>query len=133
MIRLQKRIIGYFNCLDSQMLEYSVSFECIFKYNIFDYFKIKKNTSILINIIEHNIRDVMSNNKMKYFNKDNLKTYQKEYSKYVDLKKTNKAQRNIENIIKDQLTIEFKGYNYDIVKFQIIPCDICHSLRAALS
>lgn len=70
---------------------------------------------------------------MKYFNKDNLNTYQKECSKYIDLKETNKAQRKIENIIKDQLIIEFKEYNYDIIKFQIMPCDICHSLGAALS
>jgi len=133
MIRLQKKINGYFNCLDSQMLEYNVVFECVFIYNIFDYFKVKKNTSILINIIEQNVKDVISNNRIKYFNKDNLNSYQKECSKYIDLKKTNKAQRNIENIIKDQLSKKFLEYNYNIVKFQIMPCDICHSLRAVLS
>ena len=132
-MKLIKKLEGVINCMDDQMLSYNISYSCQFTYNILDYFKIKKQLPVLLNTIEGTIKEIVAENSLKVFKEKDLKQYQKEYSKYINFKKTNEAQRDVQDMVILSLGSTLKSYNYDLIKFQMIPFDICHSLHAALN
>ena len=132
-MKLTRKIEDIINCIDDQMLSYSINYSCQFKYNILDYFKVKKQFPILLNTINETIKEIVAENSLKCFTKNDLKQYQKEYTKYIDFKKTNVAQADVRNLIIIKLKEIFNDYNYEIVQFNMMPCDICHSLHAALN
>ena len=132
-MKLTRELKDIVNCMDDQMLSYSINYSCQFKYNILDYFKVKKQLPALSNTINRIVREIVAENSLKVFKEKDLKQYQKEYTKYVDLKKTNEVQRDVQDLIILSLGSIFESYNYDLIKFQMMPCDVCHSLYAALN
>mgnify|MGYP006992104442 CR=1 FL=1 len=71
--------------------------------------------------------------KMKYFVKNVRDEYNMERDKWINIPKTEEAQRRIRDLITDKLIEEARKYKFDLKKFNWTPCQQCHSLYAALS
>ena len=84
-------------------------------------------------IIEGTIREVVAENKMKYFVKEVNDEFNKERDKWIDLAKTNKAEREIRDNIIGVLINKAKDFNFNLIMFNWMPSQTCHSLEAALS
>lgn len=129
---MKKTITGIITCIDSQMLSYSISFECVVKHSIFD-FNITYHSLMFKSIIEGTIREIVSKCKMKYFVKNVRDEYNMERDKWINIPKTEEAQRRIRDLITDKLIEEARKYKFNLKKFNWTPCQQCHSLYAALS
>ena len=114
------------------MISYSISFECIVKYSIFD-LNITYHSLMFKSIIEGTIREIVSKYKMKYFIKNVCDEYNMERNKWIDVSKTEEAQRYTRDMIIGVLIEEARKYKFDLKKFNWSPCQQCHSLYAALS
>lgn len=129
---MKKTITGIVTCIDSQMLSYSISFECVVKHSIFD-LNITYHSLMFKSIIEGTIREIVSKCKMKYFVKNVRDEYNMERDRWINIPKTEEAQRKIRDLITDKLIEEARKYKFDLKKFNWTPCQQCHSLYAALS
>jgi hypothetical protein len=132
MIKINKTFSGLVTCYDEQMLSYSIGYTCVVERSIFA--RNMKMKSLHFNsIIEGTIREIVSENKMKYFVKDVEDEFNKERNKWIDLVKTNKAEREIRDKIIDVLIDRAKDFNFNLIKFMWMPSQRCHTLEAALS
>ena len=132
MIKINKTFSGLVTCYDEQMLPYSIGYTCIVERSIFAS-NMKMKSLHFNSIIEGTIREIVSENKMKYFTKDVNDEFNKERDMWIDLVKTNKAQREIRDNIIGILINKSKDFNFNLIKFNWIPSQICHTLEAALS
>ena len=132
MIKINKKFSGLVTCYDEQYIGYSIGYNCVVERSIFA--RNMKMKSLHFNsIIEGTIREIVSENKMKYFTKDVNDEFNKERDMWIDLVKTNKAQREIRDNIIGILINKSKDFNFNLIKFNWIPSQICHTLEAALS
>lgn len=132
MINIKKTFSGLVSCYDEQMLQYSIGYTCIIERSIFT--RNMKMKSLHFNsIIQGTIREIISENKMKYFTKDVNDEFNKERNKWIDLVKTNKAEREIRDKIMNILIERVKDFNFNLINFTWTPSQICHTLEAALS
>ena len=132
MIKINKKFSGLVTCYDEQMLLYSIGYTCVFERSIFA--RNMKMKSLHFNsIIEGTIREVVAENKMKYFVKDVKDDFNKERDKWIDLVKTNKAEREIRDNIIGVLINRAKDFGFNLIMFNWMPSQVCHSLKAALS
>jgi hypothetical protein len=83
-------------------------------------------------IIEGTIREIVSENKMKYFTKDVKDKFSKERDAWIDTAKTNKMQREIRDNIIGVLIDRAKDFNFNLIKFDWMPIQVCHTLEAAI-
>ena len=84
-------------------------------------------------IIERTIKEVVAEHKMKYFIKDVKDEFNKERSKWIDIAKTNKAEREIKENIIGVLINRAKDFGFNLIMFNWMPSQTCHTLEAALS
>ena len=132
MININKKFSGILTCYDEQKLTYSISYNCIVERSIFA--RNMKMKSLHFNsIIEGTIREIVAENKMKYFVKDVNDEFNKERDKWIDLVKTNKAEREIRDNIIGVLINRAKDFGFNLIMFNWMPSQTCHTLEAALS
>ena len=132
MIKINKTFSGLVSCYDEQMLQYSIGYTCIIERSIFA--RNMKMKSLHFNsIIQGTIREIVSENKMKYFTKDVKNEFEKEQNIWIDIVKTNKAEREIRDKIIEVLIERCKDFNFNLIKFMWMPSQTCHTLEAALS
>lgn len=132
MIKINKTFSGLVTCYDEQYLEYSIGYTCVVERSIFA--RNMKMKSLHFNsIIEGTIREVVAEHKMKYFVKDVEDEFNKERSKWIDIAKTNKAEREIKENIIGVLINRAKDFNFNLIMFNWMPSQTCHTLEAALS
>lgn len=132
MIKINKKFSGLVTCLDAQYLTYSIGYTCIVERSIFA--RNMKMKSLHFNsIIEGTIREIVSENKMKYFTKDVNDEFNKECDRWIDLAKTNKAEREIRDNIIGVLINRAKDFGFNLIMFNWMPSQICHTLESALS
>ena len=132
MIKINKTFSGLVTCYDEQMLSYSIGYTCVVERSIFA--RNMKMKSLHFNsIIEGTIREIVSENKMKYFTKNVVDDFNKERNRWIDLAKTNKAEREIRDEITGILINKARDFNFELVKFDWMPSQTCHTLEAALS
>jgi len=132
MIKINKTFSGLVTCYDEQYLEYSIGYTCVVERSIF--VRNMKMKSLHFNsIIEGTIREVVAEHKMKYFVKDVEDEFNKERSKWIDLVKTNKAEREIKKNIIGVLIDRAKDFGFNLIMFNWMPSQTCHTLEAALS
>ena len=132
MIKINKTFSGLVTCYDEQYLEYSIGYTCVVERSIFA--RNMKMKSLHFNsIIEGTIREVVAEHKMKYFVKDVEDEFNKERSKWIDIAKTNKAEREIKENIIGVLINRAKDFGFNLIMFNWMPSQTCHSLYAALS
>ena len=132
MIKINKTVSGSLTCYDEQMLPYSISYTCIVERSIFVR-NMKMKTLHFKSIIEGTIREIVAENKMKYFVKDVNDEFNKERDKWIDLAKTNKAEREIRDNIIGVLINRAKDFGFNLIMFNWTPWQACHTLEAALS
>ena len=132
MIKINKTFSGSLTCYDEQMLSYSISYTCVVERSIFAR-NMKMKTLHFKSIIEGTIREIVAENKMKYFVKDVNDEFNKERDKWIDIAKTNKAEREIKENIIGVLTNKAKDFNFNLIMFNWTPWQTCHTLKAALS
>ena len=132
MIKIEKTFNGLVTCIDEQMLPYSVGYTCTVERSIFTR-NMKMKSLMFKSIIEGTIREIVSKNKMKYFIKNVNDDFNKERDIWIDLGKTNKAQREIRAAIIGILIDESKRFKFNLIGFYWTPSQACHSLEAALS
>lgn len=132
MIKINKTFSGLVPCYDEQMLEYSIGYTCVVERSIFAR-NIKMKSLHFNSIIEGTIREIVSENKMKYFVKDVNDEFNKERNKWIDLAKTNKAEREIKENIISVLIDRAKDFGFNLIMFNWMPSQTCHTLEAALS
>lgn len=132
MIKINKTFSGLVTCYDEQYLEYSIGYTCVVERSIFA--RNMKMKSLHFNsIIEGTIREVVAEHKMKYFVKDVEDEFNKERSKWIDIAKTNKAEREIKENIIGVLINRAKDFGFNLIMFNWMPSQTCHTLEAALS
>lgn len=132
MIKINKTFSGSVACYDEQMLEYSIGYTCIVERSIFA--RNMKMKSLHFNsIIEGTIREAVAENKMKYFVKEVKDEFDKERDRWIDLVKTNKAEREIKDNIIRVLIDKAKNFGFNLIMFNWMPSQTCHTLKAALS
>lgn len=132
MIKINKTFSGSITCYDEQMLIYSIGYTCVVERSIFT--RNMKMKSLHFNsIIEGTIRKIVSENKMKYFVKDVNDKFNKERDKWIDISKTNKAEREIRDNIIGVLINRAKDFGFNLIMFNWMPSQTCHTLEAALS
>ena len=132
MIKINKKFSGLVTCIDAQYLTYSISYTCVVERSIFA--RNMKMKSLHFNsIIEGTIREVVAENKMKYFVKDVKDEFNKERNEWIDLAKTNKAEKEIKDNIIGVLINRAKDFGFNLVMFNWMPSQTCHTLEAALS
>ena len=132
MIKINKKFSGLVTCYDGQKLLYSIGYTCVVERSIFA--RNMKMKSLHFNsIIEGTIREVVAENKMKYFVKDVKDDFNKEQDKWIDLAKTNKAEREIRDNIIGVLINRAKDFGFNLIMFNWMPSQTCHTLEAALS
>ena len=132
MIKINKKFSGLVTCIDAQYLTYSIGYTCVVERSIFA--RNMKMKSLHFNsIIEGTIREIVSENKMKYFVKDVKDEFNKEQNKWIDLAKTNKAEREIRDNIIGVLINKAKDFGFNLIMFNWMPSQTCHTLEAALS
>ena len=132
MIKINKTFSGLVPCYDEQMLPYSIGYTCIVERSIFTR-NMKMKSLHFKSIIEGTIREIVSENKMKYFTKDVNDEFNKECNKWIDLAKTNKAEREIRDNIIGVLINRAKDFGFNLIMFNWMPSQTCHTLEAALS
>ena len=132
MIKINKTFSGLVTCYDEQMLSYSIGYTCVVERSIFIH-NMKMKSLMFKSIIEGTIREIVSENKMKYFTKDVKNEFEKEQNIWIDIVKTNKAEREIRDNIIGILIDKAKDFNFNLIRFDWMPMQICHSLEAALS
>jgi hypothetical protein len=132
MIKIEKTYSGLVSCIDEQMLPYSIGYTCVVERSIFTS-NMKMKSLMFKSIIEGTIREIVSKNKMKYFTKNVEDDFNKERNIWIDLGKTNKAQREIRDTIIGVLIDEAKKFKFNLIRFDWMPSQACHSLEAALS
>ena len=131
MIKINKNFSGILTCYDEQMLTYSISYNCNVERSIFA--RNMKMKSLHFNsIIEGTIREIVSENKMKYFTKDVKDKFNKERDTWIDSVKTNKAQREIRDNIIGVLINRSKDFKFNLIKFDWMPIQVCHTIEAAI-
>lgn len=131
-MKINKTFSGLVTCYDEQYLEYSIGYTCVVERSIFA--RNMKMKSLHFNsIIEGTIREVVAEHKMKYFVKDVEDEFNKERSKWIDLAKTNKAEREIKENIIGVLINRAKDFGFNLIMFNWMPSQTCHTLEAALS
>ena len=132
MVKINKTFSGLVSCYDEQMLQYSIGYTCIIERSIFA--RNMKMKSLHFNsIIQGTIREIVSENKMKYFTKDVKNEFEKEQNIWIDIVKTNKAEREIRDKIIEVLIERCKDFNFNLIHFEWMPSQTCHTLEAALS
>lgn len=131
-IKINKKFSGLVTCIDEQMLPYSVGYTCVVERSIFAG-SMKMKSLMFKSIIEGTIREIVSKNKMKYFMKNVDDDFNKERNMWIDLGKTNKAQREIRDTIIGILIGESKRFKFNLIRFDWMPSQTCHTLEAALS
>ena len=132
MIKINKTFSGLVPCYDEQMLSYSIGYTCVVERSIFA--RNMKMKSLHFNsIIEGTIREVVAEHRMKYFVKDVKDDFNKERNIWIDLGKTNKAQREIRENIIGVLINRAKDFGFNLIMFNWMPSQTCYSLAAALS
>jgi hypothetical protein len=132
MIKIEKTFSGLVTCIDEQMLSYSVEYTCVVERSIFTR-NMKMKSLMFKSIIEGTIREIVSKNKMKYFVENVNDDFNKERNTWIDLRKTNNTQREIRDTIIGILIDESKRFKFNLIRFDWMPMQICHSLEAALS
>jgi len=132
MIKIEKTFSGLVTCIDEQMLSYSIDYTCIVERSIFTC-NMKMKSLMFKSIIEGTIREIVAKNKMKYFVNDVKDEFNKERDKWIDVAKTNKAEREIRDNIIGVLINKAKDFNFNLIKFDWMPLQGCHNLAAALS
>ena len=131
MININKNFSGILTCYDEQMLTYSISYNCIVERSIFA--RNMKMKSLHFNsIIEGTIREIVSENKMKYFTKNVKDKFSKERDKWIDPVKTNRIQREIRDNIIGVLIERAKDFKFNLIRFEWMPIQVCHTLEAAI-
>lgn len=132
MIKINKTFSGLVSCYDEQYIGYSIGYTCVVERSIF--IRNMKMKSLHFNsVIEGTIREIVAKNKMKYFVKDVKDDFNKERNKWIDLVKTNKAEREIRDNIIGVLINKAKDFNFNLIMFDWMPSQTCHTLEAALS
>ena len=132
MIKINKKFSGLVTCYDGQKLLYSIGYNCVVERIIFA--RNMKMKSLHFNsIIEGTIREVVAKNKIKYFVKDVKDEFNKERDKWIDIVKTNKVEREIRDNIIGILINKAKDFNFNLIMFNWLPSQTCHTLEAALS
>lgn len=132
MIKINKTFSGSVTCYDEQMLLYSIGYTCVVERSIFA--RNMKMKSLHFNsIIEGTIREIVAENKMKHFVKDVKDEFNKERDRWIDLAKTNKAEREIRDNIIGVLINRAKDFGFNLIMFNWMPSQTCHTLEAALS
>lgn len=132
MIKINKTFSGSVTCYDEQMLEYSIGYTCVVERSIFAR-NMKMKYLHFNSIIEGTIREAVAENKMKYFVKEVKDEFDKERDRWIDLVKTNKAEREIKDNIIRVLIDKAKNFGFNIIMFNWMPSQTCHTLKAALS
>jgi len=132
MIKINKTFSGLVTCYDEQIIGYSIGYTCIVKRSIFAH-NMKMKSLMFDSIIQGTIREIVSENKMKYFVKNVDDMFDKERDKWIDIVKTNKAQREIRDNVIGVLIERAKDFDFDIIKFDWMPTQKCRTLEAALS
>ena len=132
MIKINKTFSGSVTCYDEQMLEYSIGYTCVIERSIFAR-NMKMKYLHFNSIIEGTIREAVAENKMKYFVKEVKDEFDKERDKWIDLVKTNKAEREIKDNIIKVLIDRAKNFGFNLIMFNWMPSQTCHTLKAALS
>ena len=132
MIKINKTFSGLVTCFDDQMLSYSIGYTCVVERSIFIH-NMKMKSLMFKSIIEGTIREIVAENKMKYFAKDVKDDFNKERDKWIDVVKTNKAQREIRDNIIGILINKSKDFNFNLIHFEWMPSQTCHTILAALS
>lgn len=132
MISINTKFSGLVTCYDEQHLEYSIGYYCVVERSIFAR-NMKMKSLHFKSIIEGTIRKVVAENKMKYFVNDVNDEFNKERDKWIDITKTNKAQREIRDNIIGVLINRSKDFNFNLIMFNWMPSQVCHSLEAVLS
>ena len=132
MISINTKFSGLVTCYDEQILSYSIGYTCVVERSIFAR-NIKMKTLYFKSIIEGTIREIVAENKMKYFVKDVNDEFNKERDRWIDISKTNKAEREIRDNIIGVLINRSKDFNFNLIKFDWMPAQTCHTLEAALS
>ena len=132
MIKINKKFLGLVTCYDEQMLSYEIGYTCVVERSIFTR-NMKMKTLQFKSIIEGTIREIVAENKMKYFVNDVKDEFNKERDKWIDIAKTNKAEREIRDNIIGVLIDRAKDFNFNLIMFNWMPSQTCHTLLAALS
>ena len=132
MIKINKTFSGSVICYDEQMLSYSIGYTCVVERSIFIR-NMKMKSLHFKSIIEGTIREVVAEHKMKYFVKDVEDEFNKERSRWIDIAKTNKAEREIKENIIGVLINRAKDFGFNLIMFNWMPSQTCHTLEAALS
>jgi len=132
MIKINKTFSGSVICYDEQMLSYSIGYTCVVERSIFIR-NMKMKSLHFKSIIEGTIREVVAEHKMKYFVKDVEDEFNKERDRWIDLAKTNKAEREIRDNIIGVLINRAKDFGFNLIMFNWMPSQTCHTLEAALS
>lgn len=132
MIKINKTFSGLVTCYDEQYLEYSIGYTCVVERSIFTR-NMKMKSLHFKSVIEGTIREVVAENKMKYFTKNIDDNFNKERNILIDLGKTNKAQREIKDNIIGVLINRAKDFNFNLIMFNWMPSQTCHTLAATLS
>ena len=131
MIKINKTFSDLITCYDKQMLTYSIGYTCVVERSIFA--RNMKMKSLHFNsIIEGTIREIVSENKMKYFTKDVKDKFSKERDIWIDAAKTNRMQREIRDNIIGVLIERAKDFKFNLIKFDWMPIQVCHTLEAAI-
>jgi len=131
MIKINKTFSDLVTCYDEQKLTYSIRYTCVVERSIFA--RNMKMKSLHFNsIIEGTIREIVSENKMKYFTKDVKDKFSKERDTWIDVAKTNKAQREIRDNIIGVLINRAKDFGFNLIMFNWMPIQVCHTLEAAI-
>ena len=131
MISINTKFSGLVTCYDEQMLSYSIGYTCVVERSIFAC-NMKMKSLMFKSIIEGTIREIVSKNKLKYFTKNVDDDFNKERNTWIDLGKTNKTQREIRDTIIGILIDESKRFKFNLIRFDWMPIQTCHSLEAAL-
>jgi hypothetical protein len=131
MIKINKTFSDLITCYDEQKLTYSIRYTCVVERSIFA--RNMKMKSLHFNsIIEGTIREIVSENKMKYFTKDVKDKFSKERDVWIDTAKTNKIQREIRDNIIGVLINRAKDFGFNLIMFNWMPIQVCHTLEAAI-
>ena len=120
MIKINKTFSGSVTCYDEQMLEYSIGYTCVVERSIFAR-NMKMKYLHFNSIIEGTIREAVAENKMKYFVKEVKDEFDKERDKWIDLVKTNKAEREIKDNIIKVLIDRAKDFRLNLIMFNWMP------------
>ena len=131
MIKINKTFSGNIECYDEQMLAYSIDYTCVVERNLFAC-NLKTKSANFNSVIEGTIREIVAENKMKYFVKEVDDQFNKERNKWIDLPKTEKAEKEIKDNIISVLIDRAKEFGFNLTMFKWMPTQSCHTLEAAL-